>query len=134
MSRPIKLMRSLQMVENARHLVDREDHGKLDWPLGALDVVEPRQFDAQDLPIQEQQRGLRLILRGGGNLPVDRQMREKRLDLRGAKFRRMPLVVEENEAFNPVDIGLLRANAVVLAADGVVNAVEQSRFGLGFVS
>ena len=38
----------------------------------------------------------------------------------------MALVVVENEAFNPIDVCLLRPNAVVLAADVVVDAVEQA--------
>ena len=120
-------MRSFQMVEYAHDLFHRQDHGKLDRPLGPLDVVEPGQVHAEDLPIQEKQRRLRLILCGRGDFPVDRKVREKRLDFRRAELRRMPLVVEENEAFNPVDVGLFRADAVVLAPDDFVDAVEEPR-------
>jgi hypothetical protein len=34
--------------------------------------------------------------------------------------------VKVNEAFNPVDIGLLGANAVVLAPDDFVNAIKKT--------
>jgi len=95
------------MVEDAHHLVDREDHRNLDGLLGALDIVEPRQVDAQNLPIQEQQREPGLILRRCGNLAINRQVSEKRLDVPGPELRRVPLVVEKNEAFNPVDVGPL---------------------------
>ncbi len=39
----------------------------------------------------------------------------------------MPLPVEMNEAFNPVDIGSLGSQAVMLGADLVANLVEETR-------
>ena len=51
--------------------------GRLAW----VNVVQPGQRDARHLPVQEQQRGQRLILGRRGDLCVDRKMRQKRLHL-----------------------------------------------------
>ena len=52
--------------------------------------------------MQEKDRALRLILPGRGHLPVDREMREERFDVGSPERLRVPLAVEEDEAFNPV--------------------------------
>lgn len=56
-------------------------------------------------------------------------MREERLDLGGPKLGVVPLAVEADEAFNPIDAGLLGPDAVMLDADLVTSAVEQARRG-----
>jgi len=43
----------LETVEDAHNLVYRQQDGKLDRPLGPLDLVEPRQLDAEHLAVQE---------------------------------------------------------------------------------
>ena len=40
----------------------------------------------------------------------------------------MPLVVEQDKAFDPIHVGLLSANAIVLEADFVADLIEE--FGL----
>ena len=59
-------------------------------------------------------------------------MGEKRFDVLRSEGLRMPLAVEEDEAFNPIDLRLLRANAVVPEADLVADAIEETwrRVGL----
>jgi hypothetical protein len=57
-------------------------------------------------------------------------MREERFDFRRTHFPRMPTAVEEHEATNPLDIGLLGAQAVVLEANAVADAVEEARSGI----
>ncbi len=52
-------------------------------------------------------------------------MGEERFYLWGAHILRVAFVVEEDEALDPVDVGLLGADGVVLAADGVSNLIEQ---------
>ena len=58
-----------------------------------------------------------LILRRCGDQPCDREMRQKRFNLRGPQVTRMTLVKMHDEAFNLIDIGMFRANAVMLDAN-----------------
>jgi hypothetical protein len=41
----------------------------------------------------------------------------------------MPLVVKQDEAPNPIHVGLLGANAVILDPDALADAVEQQGRG-----
>ena len=66
-----------------------------------------------------------MILRRCGDLPFDREMRQKRLNLRGPQVTRVTLVKMHDEAFNPIDIGLFRANTVMLDANPGADLVEE---------
>jgi len=87
-------------------------------------LVKPRQLDLQDYLIEEQQRALRLILRRRRNLSSHGQMSQECFDFLGTQFRRVTLAVEKNEAFNPIDVGLLGPQAVVFPTDLVADAVQ----------
>ena len=50
---------------------------------------------------------------------------EEGRDFGSAYLFRVPLIVEEDEAFNPVDIGFFGAEGVMLAADGIAHLVEE---------
>ena len=50
---------------------------------------------------------------------------EEGLELGSAHVLWMALVVEEDEAFNPMEVGLFSAVGVVLAAQGLADAVEE---------
>ena len=52
-------------------------------------------------------------------------MCQKRFDLGHAQITWMTLVKMNNEAFNPIDIGLLCANAVMLDATFAADLVEK---------
>ena len=54
---------------------------------------------------------------GGRHLSDDSEMRQEGLDLGRAERRRMTLAVEQHVASNPVGVGLLGADAVVLEPD-----------------
>ena len=51
-------------------------------------------------------------------------MGEKGFDFRRAHLARMTLAVEENETFDPIDVGFFGADGVVLESDGVSYLVE----------
>ena len=55
----------------------------------------------------------------------DRKMRQKRFDLGRAQITWMTLVKMNNEAFNLIDIGLFRANTVMLDANLSADLVEE---------
>ena len=59
-------------------------------------------------------------------------MREEGIDLLRAHRRGMPLVVKENEAPRPVDVGLLRPDRILTDTDRVLHTIEQARWLRGF--
>jgi len=93
--------------------------------LRAFDAIEPRKLDPKDLLVQEQERGLGLVLGRGRNVLVHRQRGQESLDVGGPELGRVPLAMEQDEAFNPLAICLLCANAVVLARDPIANQAQQ---------
>ena len=79
----------------------------------------------QYLAIQKQEGAFGLILCRCRDASFDRKMRQKRFDLGRAQISWMTLVKMNNEAFNPIDIGLLCANAVMLQANFAANLVKK---------
>ena len=75
--------------------------------------MQPGQFDLKHLPIEKQDRRLRLILRRRHHLALHRQVRQKRLDLLRAHSVGMALVMKSNKAQNPIDIGLPGAQGIM---------------------
>ncbi len=68
---------------------------------------------------------------GGSGHPADcGEMCEKSLHLRRAHLRGMTFGVKQDKAANPIQIGLLGADAVVLKTDFVPHLVEQAGLGL----
>ncbi len=63
--------------------------------------------------MQKQQRTLRLVLRGCGDTPHGRDVSQELLDVPCRKLLRMAIVVELDEAPDPIVICLLRTNAVM---------------------
>ena len=57
------------------------------------------------------------------------EMRQVAHDVGIAKLARVTLVVKQNEVPRPVDVGILRAQGVVLEPDGGAQLVEE--FGRG---
>ncbi len=55
----------------------------------------------------------------------DGEMSQKRFDFRTAHLHRMPLVVEQDETLDPVDVGLSGTMGIVLGLDGVANLIEE---------
>jgi hypothetical protein len=77
------------------------------------ETVEPRQLDAEHVPIEEQQRTERLVLRRGAHAPILGQVREKSSDLGGPQHRGMTFVVKQDVSLDPEDVRLLGAAAHV---------------------
>jgi hypothetical protein len=78
---------------------DRQPHGAL----VTYDAVEPAEIDRQDVTIQEQQGARGLVLGGRGDLA---------------------LVVEDDVAADPGDVGFFSPSAVVTGAERGTDAVE----------
>jgi hypothetical protein len=69
-----------------------------------------------------------LILGGGSNVPVASQVREKIRYFRFTHVAGMPFLVIQNEAANPVAIGMLRPKTKMFSADDIADLIEE--FGL----
>ena len=63
----------------------------------------------------------------GATLRVDGQVGEEGFDGVGCEVERVLLLVVENEAPDPVDVGLLSAARMAFATDGVPHLVEEFR-------
>jgi hypothetical protein len=127
---PDQRVLSAKLSQHAPDVARRKDDRQTGRPPGTLNTVEPWQLDAENLPVQEQDRALGLVLRGGRDVPLHGQARQERLDVDCAELRWMALVVKMDEASNPVHVGLLGADAVVLEAHALANA-RQKPWGIG---
>jgi hypothetical protein len=63
-------------------------------------------------------------------MSVAREMRQELCDFNFCHFARMPLVMEQNEAPDPIDVGLFSPNAEMLATDNIADFVEKFGFVL----
>ena len=79
--------------------------------------VDAGQFDAQQLPVEEEDRLHGHILGTGRHLTFDSQVGEIGFHFGRAHFGGMALVVEEDELFHPVKVGLFGADGVMFNAD-----------------
>lgn len=68
----------------------------------------------QDLAVEKQQRGQRLVLRPHGDLPIGRQPGKEGLDLLLRHLGGMALAIGEDKAPYPAEVRLFGTQAVVL--------------------
>src|SRR5512132_1503319 len=120
------MWRTLQALEHATDLAARQDHGQVDWPLSANDVVEPRKILLEHDPIEKQQRVEGLVLRGRSDPTLHGERGEEARDFGTAHLCGVTLAVEEDVALDPADVGLLGAAAVVAGTDRLTDAVEEA--------
>lgn len=80
--------------------------------LGASDLVQPGQRQAQHFLVEKQQGGKGLVLSRGGDLAVGGQPGQEDFDLRCGHVGRMPLAVVQDVALDPVHVGLFGAPAL----------------------
>ena len=107
-----------------QRLLFGQDGGQALGFLGADGINGVVELLVEHFAVEEEQGAEGLILGGGGDVPLDGQVGQEGLDLRGAHLLGVALVVEEDEAFDPVDVGLFGADGVVLEADGLTNLIE----------
>ena len=88
-------------------------------------AVEPRQPDAENVTVEEEQGAERDILRRGGDVRPHGQVGEELPDLFRPHLGGVALAVEEDEAFNPVRVSLLGAEAQVAQAGGRAHASQE---------
>jgi hypothetical protein len=104
-------------------------------PLGPLDALHVRQFDAQHLEVEEEERAECLVLRRGGDGAVGGEVREELADLVRAHLCGVALAVVEDEALDPVDVGALGADAIMVQPQAPPHLLEKGwSFGHGWYS
>jgi hypothetical protein len=117
--------RPLQLRQNPPNLGagedDRESPG-LHRPHHAIDVG---QRDPEDVAVEEEEGGQRLVLRRGCHPARGGQVGEKGPDLVNAHLLRMPLAVVEHVPTNPSRVRLFGAAAEVPQTAGLPHLVEQ---------
>jgi len=94
-----------------------------------LRLLECCRLRVQDVPVEEQQRGQRLVLGRGGHLTLDRKRGQKARDLLCAHLTRMALAVKQDVPADPGDVRLLGAAAVVAGPERLANAIEEAGLG-----
>ena len=120
-------------LDHSAHLVAREHDRQPNRPPGPHHVVEPGHLLLEDLAIQEQQRAQCLILGRCGDVALDGEPAQIPGELGATHLGGMPLLVEEDVAPNPRDVGLLGSPAIVAGAHGIPDPVEQApRAGRGW--
>src|SRR6266700_2402909 len=118
--------RAAQLGKQPLHLLHRKHRRQAHRTFRPRHAVEPAQTAPEHLLVEKQQRGERLPLGGCRDAAFRRQVRQEGGRLGFAKLGRVPLAVEINIALDPMNIGLLRAAAVIQAPDRGPYLVEQS--------
>jgi hypothetical protein len=119
-----------QSAEERAGLVLREHDGQATRALGPRDSIQPRHLDSQHLAVEEEEGGERLVLRGRRNVAVVGEGGKERGDVLGSQVARMAPPMEEDVAADPVDVRVLRPDAVVAVPDAVADLVEKAFRGL----
>lgn len=114
-----------QMIQNSAHLLAGEYDRKALGAPSARDVAEPRQVDAQDPLVEEEDGGERLCLGGRGDVARGREMGEVGLDLGATHCLRMLAAVKLDISNDPSDILFFGSIAVVALVDFGADVVEE---------
>lgn len=117
--------------DDAEGLVSGEDGGEALGAFSADGVEGKIALHSEHLTVEEEEGSEGLILGGGGDASLDGEVGEEGLDFWGAHLAGVAFVVEEDEAFDPGDIGLLGTDGIVLTADRIADLVQE--FGRRFV-
>ena len=112
------------------HLVFGQ-HGRQAFGLrGAQGVNGAIQVLVQHFTVEKQERTEGLVLGRSGHVLLHSQVGEKGFDFGAAHFVGMALVMEQDEAGDPPDVGLFGADGVVLETDGVTDTSTELSAGL----
>ena len=105
---------AFELFEQRPYLSLGQDHRHPGRALRPLHVIEPLELAPEHLLVQEENSAQGLILRRGGHLSLDGEMGEKALHLELAHGGGMTLAMKQDVAFDPIDVGLLGADAIML--------------------
>jgi hypothetical protein len=120
-----EMLLAIELGQDGADLGAREDHGQPSRPPGPAGVDSPLQGSLEDDFVEEQQGAHRLVLGRGGDILIDCQMSQEGLDFASPHLQWMPLAMEHDESFGPVNIGILGTDAIMQQSSRLPYAIEQ---------
>src|SRR3569833_2468312 len=113
------------MRQHRTHFRRRQHHGKARRSFRALKTVQPPQLLIQHFLIKEQNGAQGLILRRRRHIPLRRKVGQESVHLLHPHLRGVLLAVKKNKPFDPINIRLFRAYAVMLDPDFLPHLLQQ---------
>lgn len=120
---------AFELRKDRLHFPAAQNNRQLPEIPGSQEAAEVSGIDAENVLVQKDQGIECLVLGRGSDLTVDGEIGEKFADFLRAHFAGMPLSVEEDEASDPMEIGILGAEAVVPDTDRIAYPVEEPWLG-----
>ena len=114
-----------QAGDDLQRLGRGEDCGQLFRPVGPGHIDGAVEFLVEDIAVEKEQGSQRLVLGGGGNVVVNSQVGQEGFDLGGAHFGGVALVVEQDKAPDPADVGFFGAQGIMFKASAFTGLIEQ---------
>src|SRR4051794_18783504 len=113
------------MLEDFVDLISRKNYGKTCRFARAFHRIQPTDFLFEHLLVKKEQRAQRLILSRGSDVAIASQGGQKSCYLRFSHLGGVTFAVEKNVSPDPIDVGLLGSDAVMLQANDVADEIEQ---------
>jgi hypothetical protein len=82
----------------------------------------------QDIAIEKQQSAEGLGLSGSSNIVFGSQAGDEDTNLVVSYFQRVTFIVEDDESFDPIDVGVFGSKAEVFKAADLADLVQEFRF------
>ena len=120
-----KAVITFKMSQDGSRFGFAKDDGQSSRAADALDAVDELQFPIEDVLVEKEQSREGLVLGRSGDITIDRKMAQKCRDVFFVELTRVTFAVKKNETADPIDVGLLGANAVTLDAQMPADAVKQ---------
>jgi hypothetical protein len=114
----------VEVSKNLVYLIARQHDWQTCRFLGPLDIFNPTYVLFEDLLVKKQNRAQSLVLCRCRHVTNARQVSEKLRDLFRAHFARMTQMMESDKALDPIAIGSLRPQTVVLQTQDIARLVE----------
>jgi len=120
-----ELVDAAEAVDDGAGFVFAEDGGEVLGGLGAGGLDGGVEGTVEDFAVEEEEGAESLILGGGGDVLIDGEMGEEGFDLGGAHVGGVLFAMKEDEALDPVDVGLFGAEGVVFEAEFVPHLIQE---------
>ncbi len=121
-------MSPFHVVEHPADFANGEDGRQPPGSFGGLKFGEIAWLAVEDFAIHEQDGVHRLILGRSRDSPVTGEVRQEGADFIGSHFLRMPLVVKQNEPFDPPHVSLFGPVGQMTDPASLGDLLEKSRW------
>ena len=119
------------MGENGAHLFTAHHDWQTPGRSCSHRIAQSFELAPENLSVEEEESGERLVLCGGRYLPIHCEMREELHHLGAPHLVRMAKSVEVDIPPDPADVGLLGSLGIVANSQRGPDAVEQLRWMTG---